>query len=178
MKKTIFGFLALAIFTFLADSCKLLDKLTQFDINYSTDFVVPTGSLVNLPIDLGQDELTTNSAQTYENNNTSTDHIKEVHLKSLALTITSPSGVNFSFLKSAQIFLSASGLPEKMVASIDNNTSTSTTINLTPTGDDLKDYLAKSSFTLREVVTTKNTPTQDIHIRADAVFSVQGKILK
>jgi hypothetical protein len=177
MKKPIFSIIGLFAFVFILNSCKLIDKLTQFNVDYSTTFSVPATSTLGLPIDLGGSDVTTNSEQTFNNNNTSGDHIKEIHLSSLKLTITTP-GQNFSFLKSATIYIQASGLPKVQVASIDNNTSTSNVIDLSTTSADLKDYVIKPSFTISENVTTKSVTTDAIDIKADAQFLVQGKILK
>lgn len=182
MKKNTLSFFAIAAFIFTLSSCKLLDKLTQFNVDYSTTFTIPPTTIldIGLPINPGTSNITTNSAQTFTNNNTSADHIKSVMLKSLKLTITSPSGKKFDFLKSAVIYISADGLPKVQVASIDNinDATVGNTIDLTPTTADLKEYLIKPSYTVSETVTTSGSNSDNVDVKADATFLVQGKILK
>ena len=186
MKKTILPVFALIAIVVVLNSCKLLDKLTQFNVDYSTTFTIPPSSLlggIGVPLNVpgsSADQVTTNSAQTFSNNNTSADHIKSVNLKTLKLTITSPSGKKFDFLKSAILYISADGLPKIQVASIDNidDATVGNTINLTPVTADLKDYLIKSTYTVSETVTTSQNNTDNVDIKADATFLVQGKLLK
>ncbi|MDB5228147.1 MAG: hypothetical protein JWN78_2340 [Bacteroidota bacterium] len=182
MKRSSISFYVIIAFVISLGSCKLIDKLTQFNVDYSTNFTIPPTAVTGLPIDLNltPSEVNTNSAQTFSDNNTSGDHIKEVMLKKLTLTITSPAGRKFDFLKSASIYLSASGLPEVLVASIDNiNAATvGSSIELTPTSQDLKAYLIKPAFTIREVAKVATTLTESVDVRADAQFFVQGSIKK
>jgi hypothetical protein len=182
MKNSGLSFLAFILIATVLNGCKLIDKLTQFDINYSTAFSVPpTGLLgINVPIVLPESEVTTNSESAFSNNNTAADHVKEIHLKTVKLTITSPADQKFDFLKNAQIFISASGLPKIQVASIDNidPSTVGNSIDLVCSGQDLKEYLKKPTFTISETVTTSKETSSTINIRADVTFFVQGSILK
>lgn len=181
MKKSIF---ALAIIVLCgAVSCKLIDKLTQFNVPYSTEFTIPATTVVGLPIPiLGIEQptsITTNSSQTFTNNNTRADLLEKVLLKKLVLTIISPSGQKFDFLKSAEVFVSADGLPEIKVASIDNidDATVGSSIEMTPGGDNLKEYLKKPEITIRVAASADKTTSAAINIKIDATFFVDAKIL-
>lgn len=182
MKKVNFFSIAILISIFLF-GCSLLDKLTHFNVSYTTNFTIPATNVLGLPIQIlniiQPDGITTNSTQTFENNNTKADLLEEVLLKKLILTITSPSGQKFDFLKSADIYISASGLPELKVASIENinDATVGNTIQMTPSTLDLKEYLKKSEITIRVSATANKTTNTDINIKIDASFFVDAKIL-
>ena len=90
MKKVLLFIAVVTLASF--QGCNALKKLTQFRVNQSTDFSVPSSLLVNVPISLPSPDITTNSSQTFANNNTSADMIESVKLEEMKLTITSPSG--------------------------------------------------------------------------------------
>ena len=180
MKKIISLLLAFSVFL---GGCKLIDKLTQFNVSYSTNFTIPATNVLGLPIPIlniiQPDEVTTNSTQTFTNNNTRSDLIEEVLLKKLVLTITSPSAQKFDFLKSADLFISADGLPEIKVASVDNinDATVGNTIEMVPSAQDLKEYLKKSKITIRVAATADKTTDNSITVKVDATFFVDAKIL-
>lgn len=175
MKKLL---LFIALVTFASfQGCNALKKLTQFRVNQSTDFSVPSSLLVNVPISLPSPDITTNSSQTFTNNNTSADMIESVKLEEMKLTITAPSGKSFSFLKDIQLYLSAPNLPEVLVAEKLNVSSTTGELLLDVKDVELKEYLKKDKLSLRSQVLTDEVLTQSIQIKADSRFFVDAKIL-
>lgn len=157
--------------------CKALKKLTQFRINQSTEFSIPSTLLVNVPVSLPSPEITTNSAQTFSNNNTNADLIESVKLEEMKLTITAPAGKSFSFLKDIQLYLSAPGLQEVLVAEKLNVTSTTGELLLDVKDLELKEYLKQDKISLRSQVVTDELITQTVEVKADSRFFVDAKIL-
>ncbi|MCB0508087.1 MAG: hypothetical protein R2739_00230 [Chitinophagales bacterium] len=177
-------FSVLTIFLLFGFSgCKLIDKLTQFNISYSTDFSIPATSIISLPIpipDIVQPaDISTNTTQTFENNNTHADLLEKVALKKLKLTITNPSSRKFDFLKSAYVYISADGLPEVKVAYIEeiDDATVGNSIELTPEDQDLQEYLKKDKITIRVEATADKTTNSETDIKVDATFFVDAKIL-
>ena len=111
MKKYLVFFLV--IFTLV--SCK--KKLTQFHIDYNSTITVPSTFGQFVPFSLSTPEVTTNSEQEFEVNNTRKDHIESIFLKDLVLTITSPNNEDFSFLNKIEVFISSPLHTEQKVAS-------------------------------------------------------------
>lgn len=179
MTKSKFTFFAIIAFTFIISSCKLIDKLTQFNVPYSTSFTIPASLIPGILGDIFTPDITTNSEQVFTNNNTKADLVEKVLLKSLKLTITNPSGKKFDFLKSADVYVSADGLAEIKVASISNidDATVGSSIDMTPTTDDLKEYLKKSKVKIRVSTTTDKIVTENVDVKVDAVFFVDAKIL-
>ncbi|MFY7838651.1 MAG: hypothetical protein ACOVP7_00185 [Lacibacter sp.] len=155
--------------------CKKLG--VNFSINNQTNFRVESSSPINLPFEMGTPDVTTNSSQQFDNNNTAVNLIKEIKLEELKLSITRPSAKTFSFLKSVEIYISTNSSNEILLASLDNIASTAQSINLTTTAQDLTAYVKASSYKLRTRVITKETITQAVDIRADIKFKVKAGLL-
>ena len=178
MKKTQIYFI-LATIAIAMSSCKLIDKLTSFNVDYSTTYTIPATLIPITILSANTPDITTNSEETFTNNNTKSDHIQEVLLKKLTLTITSPSGQKFDFLKSAAVYISADGLPEVQVATIDNidGSTVGNSIEMNPSGQDLQEYVKKSKITLRVSSTTDKVVSNDVTVRVDAKFWVNAKLI-
>lgn len=158
--------------------CETLDKLTQFNIHNQSEFTINATTVVDTPFDVYTPDITTNSTSEFSNNNTNANLVESIKLKSLNLRITTPADGNFNFLKSARIFISASGLDEVEIAHIYDLTDDDLTlINLDTTGAELKAYVKKDSYTLRVETVTDQVVTQDHTIETNAVFRVDAKIL-
>ncbi len=176
-------FLILAAAMLLAfpfGSCSKLDKLTQFDLDYSTSVTIKSATIVNLntPFSFYTPPVTTNSESELEVNDSRKDLVEAIKVKELKMKITSPPEQTFDFLKSIKIYINAEGLDEKLIAWKDNMTDDGATeIDLETSDDNLKDYILKDSFTLRTETVTDQVLTQDTEIEIDAVFWVDAKIL-
>lgn len=150
----------------------------SFYVTDSTSTTIPTSIPLNLPYNIPIPAISSSNTQEYKNNNTTPDLIKEVSLKQLLLTITSPTNQNFSFLKSITIYIEkADGSNKKKLAYNDNVNSTSTTLELTSTGENLVPYLQDSTYKLETQYTVKAIPTQDIAIKIDLKFYITAGIL-
>ncbi|HEY0741618.1 MAG TPA: hypothetical protein VGD40_09150 [Chryseosolibacter sp.] len=167
MKNIFFGLLAI-----ICMQCKQVDDLLTFTIANQVAMTVPSNSPLNLPLELATPEVATNSSQTFANNNTEASLVKDVKLQELKLTITSPAGKTFSFLKSIQVYISTTSNNEILLASLDNIPSTASTISLTPTQQKLDVYAKASSYKLRTAIVTRETVTQSVDMNADLKFRV------
>ena len=159
-------------------SCKKIDKLTQFNMEFNETATVPSTFGVNTPFDVLTPDITTNSTSTFSGNNTRKDLIEEIRLTELNLKVITPSNEDFSFLKSISIYISANGLSEIKIAYADNIPNNgSNTLSLCSTGINLKEYLIKDSFSLRLSTTTDEIIGSDYEINIHSVFYVDAKIL-
>lgn len=158
--------------------CKKLDKLTQFNMDYDRDIVYSAGLPVNLPFNISSPDMFTNSEQEFAINDTRKDLIESIKLTDLKLTITSPAGKTFSFLKDVRIYISAPSLPEVEIANklnIDNSVGD----ELKPTIFDaeLQDYIKADKFMLRVAGTTDEILTTQVNVHVYSNFFVDAKIL-
>lgn len=168
-------FFAAAFFILALSGCRKLG--VNFAINHQANFRVEAASPLNLPFEVGTPDVTTNSSQQFDNNNTAANLIKEIKLEELKLTITNPTSKTFSFLKSIHIYISTNSSDEIELASLENIASTAQTISLNCTTQNLDKYVKASSYKLRTSVVTKETLTQAVDFRSDIKFRVKASVL-
>lgn len=174
MKKT--GWIIVSLLLIISvSSCKKIDELLTFNIVDMTEFTIASsyGTGINLPLVFNSPDVQTSSSETFSNNNTKADLVKDVKLTTLDLMITSPSDKTFSFLKSAKIYISGGNLPEKLLASKENiPDDIGSKLSLETTSDKLDDYVKLSSYSLRYEIVTDQTFTEDITMKVFLVFRV------
>jgi hypothetical protein len=169
--------LTLVLFTltsFFLASCEELKELMSFEIKHSQTFTMPAQYVLpgaNLP---GSPmAVTTNSAETFKNNNTRAELVKDVTLSKLVLTIQDPANENFGFLKDVEIFIDSEDAEEVKLAYLnDIPANAGKTLELTSTNAKLDKYLKASSFTIRTRATVDEAVTQDVTIKTDMTFQV------
>lgn len=159
-------------------SCEKVDEFTMFDMNFSSSISVPASSGLNLPFNLFSPDMETNSETTFGSNNTNKELIEEVTLTEMKLTITSPNNQRFDFLESITLYINADGLGEVEIASATNiPDNIGTELTLTPTENNLKEYITKDKFTIRANTVTDEFINEDININIDSKFHVDAKVL-
>ena len=153
-------------------SCEEVEDLLTFRINDSANITIESASPLNLAIAIPTPVVTLNSRQEFENNNTKAELVRDVKLEQLKLTITQPSGKSFSFLKSIRIFISTDQEGEMELASLDNISTTSGTLDLVPTTEKLDPFIKAASYGLRTEIITDETLTQDVDVLVNLRFKV------
>tara|TARA_R110002073_G_scaffold139232_2_gene289275 strand:- start:53982 stop:54515 length:534 start_codon:yes stop_codon:yes gene_type:complete len=158
--------------------CELIDELTKFDMEFKQTVKIPPSTIINTPFDILLPPVETNSEATFGSNNTRKDLIEEIRLKSLDLTINSPSESDFSYLESIEIFISAEDLPEIKIAFKEEvSAAVGAELSLDVIGDDLKEYLKKDAFSIRLKTTLDESINEEQTIEVKSVFFVDAKIL-
>lgn len=162
----------------LTFGCKKAEELTQFDIDYSSEVTIPSSTGISLPFDLFTPDVETNSESKFAINDTRKDKIEFISLKKLQLVIKSPSGADFSFLESIEIFINANGLSEKRVAWKENiSPSAGSDLSLDVSEINLQEYILKDEFSLRVQTVTDEVITQDHVLEINSTFFVDAKLL-
>ena len=93
------------------------------------------------------------------------------------MEVTSPSGADFSFLESIEVYISAEGLDEIKIASKTDVSPTSNLLDLEVVDVDLKEYIKKDSYSLRLNTVTDEAMSTDHTIDVKSTFFVDAKIL-
>jgi hypothetical protein len=170
---------AIIMFTIItATSCKLIDRLTQFNLSYETDFTIPAFAAINLPFIVNTPDVTTNSELVFANNNTSANRLEEVRLREAHVVVKSPEGRNFNFLKSIEVSINAEGLPQKRVAyKYDHTNDNSTSITLVVDDVELKEYLKKDKFTISSSVVADELLTENVVVTIHTKFFVDARLI-
>lgn len=147
-------------------------------MDYSSSVTIPNSTGLELPFNLLTPDIETNSESEFAVNDTRKDLVEEIKLTKLILTITSPENQTFSFLESIVIYISASGLDEVEVASLNKvPASPGKRLTLETTHQDLKEYIKKDKFVLRVKTVTDEFITKDVDIDIASSFFVNAKIL-
>jgi len=176
MKKYIL-FLFSAIMPFLFNSCEEGDVV--FYVNDTATTTIRNTLPIALPYNIPIPDVTTTSSKEYENNNTTSDLIKDVSLEKITVNITNPANEDFSFLKEIHIYIKKSDDSDKQeLAYLKDINSSATSIDLTTTDVNLVPYLKDSSYKLETEVTLKEYLTHDVDIRIDLKFKVRAGVLK
>ncbi len=176
MRAPLYTLIALLLLTITG--CKQLDKLTQFNMDYESDITYSAGLPVNLPFNISTPDMVTNSESEFAINDTRKDLIESIKLTQAKLTITSPSGKTFSFLKDVRVYISAPNLPEVEVANKLNITnSVGGEIQLDITDTELQEYIKAEKFSLRVASTTDEVLTSQVNVHVYSNFFVDAKIL-
>ncbi len=159
-------------------ACREIEKLTEFNMRYSSNVTIAKSTALNLPITLFTPEMETNSTSEFSANNTRKDLVEEIRLTKLVLTITSPEAQTFSFLNEITLYLSAEGMEEVEVAHLKDIPKTvGQRLELEPTGQDLKEYIKKDKFSLHVKTVTDEAISQDVDIAIASTFFVNAKVL-
>lgn len=158
--------------------CKQIDKLTQFNMDYESDITYSAGIPVNLPFNIATPDVATNSESEFAINDIRKDLIESIRLTQARLTITSPSGKTFSFLKDVRVYISAPNLPEVEIANklnIDNSIGGEIQLDITDT--ELQEYIKAEKFNLRVASTTDEIISSQVNVHVYSNFFVDAKIL-
>ena len=170
-------YISIIVLAFIVSSCSKLDELTKFNMDYDTQVTIPSSAGINLPFDVLTPDTETNSESTFESNDTRKDLVEEIKLTKLQLALTSPSEADFSFLESIEVYISAEGLDEILIASKTEIPETVSTLDLEVSDTDLKEYIKKDNYSLRLNTVTDEAMSQDHQIDVNSTFFVDAKIL-
>ncbi|MFT6166798.1 MAG: hypothetical protein ACJAV5_001695 [Vicingaceae bacterium] len=169
--------IALALILIAFSGCEEVEKLTQFTMNFDNQVTIPANTLINIPVNLATPEIPTNSQSTFAGNNTNAASIDEIKLQSMTLTIITPADSNFNFLKSIEVFINSEGLSEVPLGSNTDIANGITSLNLTTTGANIKDYITANKFSIRVATTTDEAIVQDHEININTIFLIDAKVL-
>lgn len=167
--------LQLAVFVllaFIATSCDEVDDLLTFYINQEETIRVESNFPIGIVTPLSPIPVTTNSEETFKNNKTRAELVKDVSLNKLTLTIADPANENFDFLRSIEIYLSSEKAGETKIAYMDEVPKGVTSIELKSTNAKLDQYIKGETYTIRTKAVVGKPITRDISIKAAMRFKV------
>jgi hypothetical protein len=157
-------------------SCKKIEDLLTFNINVENNFTIGASGPINIPFEIVTPQVTTNSTQQFQNNNSNVNKVKDIKLKKVDLQIVSPAGKTFSFLESVHIYVSTNANDEIELAYQDNISSSATSISLIPTSVSLDKYVKAPSYSLRTKIVTKQVLTQNVEVKNLCQFQVTANL--
>lgn len=176
MKRMMSRFLMLGLITMILFGCKKEEGI-KFSLTYDTTFTIPNGTGVSTPVSIVMPNTVSNSEAEFASNNTSNEKIDNIGLTSLSMEIISPSGDEFDFLEDIELFISADGVDEMLLAYVYNMENiVGTTISLTCSQGDFKELLKKDNFTLRARTVSDELISSDVEIKITSAFVVDATL--
>lgn len=169
---------SLLLLLFFNHSCRTVDQLTQFNMDFNETITIPSATGINLPINILTPDVETNSESTFEINDTRKDLIEHISLTSLTISLSAPENADFSFLESINVYMNAPDLPEVEIAwanSIPENVGG--VLMLDVSGADFQEYIKKDQFSLRLNTITDELLTADHQLEIATTFFIDAKIL-
>ncbi len=172
------------VFLAASSGCKKVESLANISVNipYSQQVEVPRvdGYDYGTPIPFGGVNLpfpaipvVTNAKDYLVQYHTNANKVVSVSLKSLTLDIVSPASENFDFLDNVQLYLSAPGLPEQLLAYQNAIPKGATTVAVTTAGDfNLKEYFLKDTMYIRASMHINAVPHPGTQMKISSVFNL------
>lgn len=161
-------------------SCKKTKELFDIPFSFSTknDFTLPKAAdrEVNVPdsvISITTPEITNTIPDEFKKNHADIDKIKSLTIESIVLSIKSPAGQTFGFMKSIKVYIGAAGIPDKLIATrndINAITPPPTTLTLTAENADLVDIIKSTTYHLKIETSLVRTYTSDILVGSEIKF--------
>lgn len=171
------GFVAVLLLLTTGLGCNQFESFTSFTIEYEQEAKISSNVGINLPFNVMTPDMETNAEQRFENEDTKKEFIESIFLEELTLTIFDPEGEDFSFLEEISIFMRTDNLEEVMIASKKPvPSSSSNTLQLDCTEQDLQQYIKEESFTLRLNAVTDEILTRDHYFKINSRYGVSAKL--
>ncbi|RKS96034.1 hypothetical protein [Chryseobacterium defluvii] len=149
-------------------SCGTVQSLVQNTFPYTANVLISTGVPANQEV---SSTATATNVQTWFGGNNNAQ-IKDVRISDAKVSVVSPSGGNLSALKSIKVYISSGGTGEKLVASRNDISTTSSSVNLDLNDTGYLDNVVKSNgLTVRTVYELRNQTTSDMNLKIALNFS-------
>lgn len=177
MKRMMTRFLILGLAGMVLFGCKK-EGFTKFNLDYESTVVIQSGIGVSIPFTVNTPSIATNSESELEVNDTRKEKVQHITLTSLSLEITSPSGQEFDFLEDIELYISADGVDEEILAYVYNMENiVGSAISLTCLQNDFQEHIKKDKFTLRVRTVSDEFNLHDVEIKIKSTFLVDAKLI-
>ena len=186
MKKAAILLIAVLVLAGITSCQKTKDdvnKATEFDMSYSTEFTIPSTTLTppggsststTQPIDFNTPDISTASASRFTSESTTKDLISEI--KMTKFNISNPGG-NLNYLKSMSIYLKTTDLGDVLVATKTNIPQNISSLDADLGDVNIKEYIFKDKiqFRINVVLITGTGSSGDQKLKTSQTMHVKGK---
>jgi hypothetical protein len=158
--------------------CKKKKTNVEFDVQYTTDIIVPTYSVAQETYSFVTNDILTNMSSQLSNNNTTADLVGEVKCTKFDVSVKTPTTGSVDFIKQMRFYINATNLPEQQVAYKYNDTNDTIMPGAKTTSFKLNDpnlknrYMLPSFYYKIKLMTAYNpgsttiTVTHNVHVKA------------
>jgi hypothetical protein len=165
--------LAIALLATTILSCNN-DEDTQFVLNYSEEFVLPATLGIEYAISTDSIAIETDSDEKFNDNETKASLINEALITTLQVSLTGPTGKDLQYVDQMSIYMSATGLDEILIGTIDEADEGDVLLTLDTRDTDVQEYLKATSVSFRIEFTSDDFASQDRNCLLNVRFSVDA----
>ena len=182
MKKIISLTFLVISFAFF-NSCKKKDvnKLTEFDINYSTNLTIPSASItVTTPttsVEFVTPNVPTQQASKFSIENTAQNLIDQIKMTKFDISV-SGTGANLNFLKSLTIYIKAANVGEQIIATKTSIPTGITAISMDLQDVNIKNFIFQDNIQFRVLAIFQASAATDQVLKMDETVHVNATLLK
>lgn len=184
--KKIFPIYLLLVFIIINTSCKKkeVDKLTEFDINYSSNLTIPSSSmtvssssLMPTTVDFITPNIPTQQSSKFSSEKTAQYLIDIIKMVKFDISANG-SGANLDFLKSLTIYIKAANMPEQIVATKTSIPTGLTAIALDVQDVNIKNFIFEDNIQFRVQVIFDAVTATNQTLKLDQTVHVKATLLK
>lgn len=163
---------------------KEVDKLTEFDIDYSTNLTIPSSSItVTTPtttVEFTTPNVPTQQAAKFSAAGTTQSLISEIKMTrfNITATTTGTTTANLDYLKSVTIYIKAAGVGETMIASKSDIPTGLTSVALDVQDVNIKEYIFKDNIQFRVLAIFDAASASNQTLKMDETVRVSAKLIK
>lgn len=178
MKRLTSRILMLGLIVTVLFGCKKVE-VVKFDMTYERTIIIPNGTDISVPHITVMSGNLSNSESEFEANKTNKEEIEDISLTSLNMEIISPTGEEFDFIEDVELYISADGVDEMLLAYVYNMQNiVGNTISLTCAQSDFQEFIKQDKFTLRVKTISDEFNSSDVEIKISSTFLVEATVSK
>ena len=185
MKRIIFYSFIIAIIGFsLSCKKKEVDKLTEFDINYTTNLTIPTGSMIvssssitPTTVEFTTPNIPTQQSSKFSAEKTAKNLIDIIKMSKYDISV-SGAGANLDFLKSVTIYIKAANVGEQIVATKTVFATGVTSASLDLEEVNIKNYIFEDNIQFKVVVVFDGVTATNQVLKMDETVHVKATLVK
>ena len=160
---------------------KEVNKLTEFDIDYTTNLTIPSASItVSTPttsVEFTTPNIPTQQSTKFSAEGTAKDHVDEIKLTKFNLSV-SGTGANLDFLKSVTVYIKAANAGEPIVATKTNILTGITSLTMDLQDVNIKNFIFEDNIQFRVLAIFDATASGNQILKMDETVHVNATLLK
>ncbi|MCD6018639.1 MAG: hypothetical protein K0S53_1760 [Bacteroidetes bacterium] len=188
MKKILsFSFIIALIGFNISCKKKEVDKLTEFNIDYTTNLTIPTASmtvsnpsLTPITVEFTTPNVPTQQATKFSEAGTAQNLIDKIVMTRFNISATGSGTTTptLDYLNSINIYIKASGVGEAMIAGKSNIPDGISSVAMDLQDVNIKEYIFKDNIQFRVLATFDATTPTNQTLKMDETVHVSAKLLK
>lgn len=166
--------IALLAATVLLPACKKV-KSIEFDLNYQTLITIQGSAMAPQEFSISSSDIITDSDAEFASRNTSAERVDSARVTNLKLTIQAPPSQDFDLLAFIRANLTAAGLSQMQIASIDPYGDGGSKVITFSASGDVKEFIKKDKFQTRFDVKLDEDPDGNVTIQVEITVRVYAR---